>query len=80
MPNPLFGVRVAGVPLLLPQGAPLEYLAAAPVYPLPRAGRGVLGLTQLRDDAERVLRTTYPQSELLTRGFRAKDSPWWKLW
>jgi hypothetical protein len=48
MPSPLFGVRVAGVPLLLPQGAPLEYLAAAPVYPLPRAGRGVLGLTQLR--------------------------------
>ncbi len=44
----MFGVRVAGVPLLLPQGAPLEYLAAAPVYPLPQAGRGVLGLTQLR--------------------------------
>ena len=39
-----------------------------------------LGLTQLRDDAERVLRTTYPQSELMTRGFRAKDGPWWKLW
>jgi hypothetical protein len=48
MSGPLFGVRVAGVPLLLPQGAPLEYLAAAPVYPLPRAGRAVLGLTQLR--------------------------------
>ena len=44
----MFGVRVAGVPLLLPRGAQLEYLAAAPVYPLPQAGRGVLGLTQLR--------------------------------
>ena len=39
-----------------------------------------LGLTELRDDAKRVLTTNYPQSEYLTRGFRAKEDPWWKLW
>ena len=39
-----------------------------------------LGMTQLRDDAQRVLSTNYPQSTYLTKGFRAKDDPWWKLW
>jgi len=39
-----------------------------------------LGMTDLRDDAKRVLTTNYPQSEYLSRGFRAKDDPWWKLW
>jgi outer membrane protein assembly factor BamD len=39
-----------------------------------------LGLTQLRDDAQRVLTTNYPQSEFMARGFRSKDDPWWKLW
>jgi len=39
-----------------------------------------LGLTELRDDAQRVLTTNYPKSAYLTRGFRAKDDPWWKLW
>ena len=39
-----------------------------------------LGLTQLRDDATRVMRASYPQSEYLTRGFRPKDDPWWKIW
>jgi outer membrane protein assembly factor BamD len=39
-----------------------------------------LGLTDLRDDAQRVLTTNYPKSAYLTRGFRAKDDPWWKLW
>ena len=39
-----------------------------------------LGLTELRDDAKRVLTTNYPQSEYLTRGFRAKEDPWWKVW
>lgn len=43
-----FGVRVAGVGLLLPQGEPLEFIAAAPVYPLPLAGPRVAGLVQLR--------------------------------
>jgi outer membrane protein assembly factor BamD len=39
-----------------------------------------LGLTDLRDDAKRVLTSNYPKSEYLSRGFRAKDDPWWKLW
>lgn len=39
-----------------------------------------LGMTQLRDDARRVLETTYPQSDFLTRGERPKDDPWWKVW
>lgn len=39
-----------------------------------------LGLDDLRDDAKRVLTTNYPQSEYLSRGFRTKDDPWWKLW
>ena len=39
-----------------------------------------LGLTQLRDDAQRVLTTNYPQSEYMAKGFRTKDDPWWKLW
>lgn len=43
-----FGVRVGGVPLLLPTDAGLEYVAAAPVFPLPRAGRRIVGLMQLR--------------------------------
>jgi len=43
-----FGVRVAGVALLLPAQEPCEFVALAQVYPLPRAGPRVLGLTQLR--------------------------------
>ena len=39
-----------------------------------------LGLTDMRDDAQRVLTTNYPRSAYLTRGFRAKDDPWWKVW
>lgn len=39
-----------------------------------------LGLTQLRDDARRVLEKSYPNSELLAKGFKPKDGPWWKFW
>jgi outer membrane protein assembly factor BamD len=39
-----------------------------------------LGLAQLRDDTKRILETSYPQSEFLTKGERAKNDPWWKLW
>ncbi|MGJ7520834.1 outer membrane protein assembly factor BamD [Variovorax sp. LT1P1] len=39
-----------------------------------------LGMNDLRDDARRVLTTNYPQSEYLSRGFRSKDDPWWKVW
>lgn len=39
-----------------------------------------LGLTQLRDDAKRVFVESYPKSELLIKGERSKDDPWWKVW
>lgn len=39
-----------------------------------------LGMDALRDDAKRILDKTYPQSEYLTRGFKANQDPWWKLW
>ncbi len=39
-----------------------------------------LELTTLRDDAERVLRTNYPNSTYLADGASARDKPWWKIW
>lgn len=39
-----------------------------------------LGMTQLRDDTRRVMEKNFPRSEYLARGFKAKDSPWWKIW
>ena len=36
-----------------------------------------LGMTQLRDDAQRVLKTNFPQSTFLGTG---KAQAWWKLW
>ncbi len=35
-----------------------------------------LGMTQLRDDAERVLKQTYPTGRYVTAGTR----PWWNFW
>lgn len=37
-----------------------------------------LGLTQLRDDARRVLDKNFPNSEYATHGLAKK--PWWKFW
>lgn len=39
-----------------------------------------LGMHQLRDDAKRVLDKNFPNSEYLTKGFKPKEEPWWKLW
>jgi outer membrane protein assembly factor BamD len=40
-----------------------------------------LGLDQLRDDAERVFRTNYPDSELLAgEGLKATKRSWWQVW
>jgi outer membrane protein assembly factor BamD len=39
-----------------------------------------LGMAQLRDDAQRVLEKSYPQSEYLTQGGKSSQNPWWKLW
>ncbi|SEL55683.1 Beta-barrel assembly machine subunit BamD [Roseateles sp. YR242] len=38
-----------------------------------------LGLTQLRDDSERVLKTSFPDSAYLTGNAR-KEKPWWQVW
>lgn len=38
-----------------------------------------LGMTELRDDAERVMRATYPDSEFY-RGGPKRDEPWWQIW
>lgn len=38
-----------------------------------------LGLTQLRDDAERVMRSNFPDSPFYGGG-GSRDKPWWKFW
>ncbi len=38
-----------------------------------------LGMSDLRDGADRVMRTNFPQSKYLT-GKVQKDVPWWRLW
>ncbi len=38
-----------------------------------------LGMNDLRDDAERVMRKNFPNSEYYQRGLDKKES-WWKLW
>jgi outer membrane protein assembly factor BamD len=39
-----------------------------------------LGMTQLRDDAKRVMEKNYPQSEYLTRGTKKAERSWWQFW
>jgi outer membrane protein assembly factor BamD len=39
----------------------------------------LLGMNDLRDDAERIMRKNYPNSVYYTRGLERKE-PWWKLW
>lgn len=38
-----------------------------------------LGMNDLRDDAERVMRKNFPNSEYFKRGLD-RPEPWWKLW
>jgi outer membrane protein assembly factor BamD len=38
-----------------------------------------LGMNELRDDAERVMRRNFPSSEYYKRGLD-RPEPWWKLW
>jgi len=38
-----------------------------------------LGMAALRDDAERVMKKNFPDSDYFKRGLE-KDVPWWKLW
>ncbi|NMM79599.1 outer membrane protein assembly factor BamD [Acidovorax sp. SRB_14] len=39
-----------------------------------------LGMAQLRDDAQRVMDATYPQSRFSANGIKGKAEPWWKVW
>jgi len=39
-----------------------------------------LGLTQLRDDADRVLRSSFPSTKVYENGLGNKQTPWWKPW
>ena len=39
-----------------------------------------LGMEKLRDDARRVMESTYPKSDYLVQGFKANSDPWWKMW
>ena len=39
-----------------------------------------LGLTQLRDDAGRVLKSSFPNSTIVANGLGNKKSSWWQLW
>ena len=38
-----------------------------------------LGMTDLRDEADRVMRTNFPREQYLT-GKGDRSAPWWKLW
>lgn len=38
-----------------------------------------LGMTELRDDADRVLRKNFPDSRYYKEGLERK-TPWYKLW
>ncbi|NMM37745.1 MAG: outer membrane protein assembly factor BamD [Glaciimonas sp.] len=38
-----------------------------------------LGMTELRNDAERVMKKNYPNS-VYYRGGPVEENPWWKLW
>jgi len=38
-----------------------------------------LGMTDLRNDAERVMKTNFPKSKYLSGGM-SSDKPWWQFW
>jgi outer membrane protein assembly factor BamD len=39
-----------------------------------------LGLDQLRDDADRVLKQNFPNSRYLEGGIRQQERSWWQFW
>jgi len=39
-----------------------------------------MGLTDLQNDADRVLRINFPNSVFLTRGLGAREHAWWQFW
>ena len=40
---------------------------------------GALGMTDLRDDADRVMRASFPDSRYL-KGGGTRGAPWWRIW
>ena len=40
----------------------------------------LMGMDDLRNDIERVMRKNYPNSIYYTRGLTKPQEPWWKLW
>jgi outer membrane protein assembly factor BamD len=39
-----------------------------------------LDIAQLRDDAKRIMETSFPKSELLLSGNKSVSRSWWKIW
>jgi outer membrane protein assembly factor BamD len=39
-----------------------------------------LGMSELRDAADRVMQKNFPNSVYLKGGVRKNDVPWWRLW
>lgn len=39
-----------------------------------------LGMSDLRDDSQRILTKNYPQTHYLSQGFKSRNDPWWKIW
>jgi outer membrane protein assembly factor BamD len=39
-----------------------------------------LGMTELRDDADRVMQKNFPNSDYLKAGGRKRTVPWWRIW
>ncbi|MEG0922463.1 MAG: outer membrane protein assembly factor BamD [Comamonas sp.] len=39
-----------------------------------------LNMTDLAADTRRVLQASYPNTTLLSKGFRKDSAPWWKIW
>ena len=39
-----------------------------------------LGLNDLRDDAQRVLKTSFPNSTITGEGVRTRKTSWWQFW
>lgn len=39
-----------------------------------------LGMTELRDDADRVMKTNFPNSKYLQPGGYKRSAPWWRIW
>ncbi len=39
-----------------------------------------LGQTKLKEDTERIIQATYPNSPWYNGGPKQKAKPWWKVW